>query len=116
MIKNKIINISPKRQITIPSKFFDLLGFESKAECILRGNELIIRPQREMPNEYFSEQILADLIDKGLSGQDLLAEFKKQQIKIKDAIESVLLESKLVAEGKSCFATYDDVFKAKDSI
>ena len=30
----KIISISSKRQITIPQKFFNLLGFENEAECV----------------------------------------------------------------------------------
>ena len=38
----KKVSISAKRQITIPQKFFAMLGFE--AECMVRGNELVIRP------------------------------------------------------------------------
>ena len=40
----KVLSISSKRQITIPQKFYQLLGFGDEAECVLRGNELIIRP------------------------------------------------------------------------
>ena len=39
----KKVSISAKRQITIPQKFFAMLGFEAEAECMVRGNELVIR-------------------------------------------------------------------------
>ncbi len=42
----KKLSISAKRQITIPQKFFTMLGFDTEAECIVRGNELVIRPAR----------------------------------------------------------------------
>ena len=35
---SKKVSISAKRQITIPQKFFALLGFENEAECAIRGN------------------------------------------------------------------------------
>ncbi len=39
-MNRKTIRISEKRQLTIPQKFFEALGFSTEAECILRGNEL----------------------------------------------------------------------------
>lgn len=42
----KKLSISAKRQITIPQKFFTMLGFDTEAECTVRGNELVIRPAR----------------------------------------------------------------------
>ena len=39
----KKLSISAKRQITIPQKFFTMLGFDMEAECTVRGNELVIR-------------------------------------------------------------------------
>lgn len=37
-MESKKVSISSKRQITIPQKFFTLLGFNTEAECIMRGN------------------------------------------------------------------------------
>ena len=34
----KVLSISSKRQITIPQKFYQLLGFGDEAECVLRDN------------------------------------------------------------------------------
>ena len=33
VMDRKIVSISSKRQITIPQKFFNLLGFGNEAEC-----------------------------------------------------------------------------------
>ena len=46
-MESKKVSISSKRQITIPQKFFTLLGFNTEAECIMRGNELVLRPVKE---------------------------------------------------------------------
>jgi tetratricopeptide (TPR) repeat protein len=58
-VDKKIVSISSKRQITIPQKFFAMLGFSDEAECIVRGNELVIRPARQNAGGEFAEQILA---------------------------------------------------------
>lgn len=42
--EQKRVRISSKRQMTIPKKFFEALQFNDKAECFVRGNELILRP------------------------------------------------------------------------
>ena len=60
--EKRIIRISSKRQITIPQKFFSLLGFQTEAECVLQDGELVIRPIKELSGGEFSEQILTDLI------------------------------------------------------
>jgi bifunctional DNA-binding transcriptional regulator/antitoxin component of YhaV-PrlF toxin-antitoxin module len=106
----KIVSISSKRQITIPQKFFTRLGFETEAECILRDNELVIRPAKINSGGEFATEILADLIARGLSGEELLAEFKKTQSAIRPAVQAMLNEAKQAAAGKADFATYDEVF------
>jgi len=113
-MERKILSISSKRQITIPQKFFTLIGFGDEAECILRGNELILRPARNPSGGEFAEQILAELIDDGLSGKELLAEFKKRQEKIRPAVELMIAEAENVASGNGEFMTYDDVFGAEE--
>lgn len=115
LMERKIISISSKRQITIPQKFFDLLGFESEAECIVRQNELIIRPARVNSGGEFAEQILADLISQGLSGEELLTEFKAVQAKIRPAVEAMLAEAKQAAAGNGEYSTYDGIFGTEDS-
>lgn len=114
-MNRKTIRISEKRQITIPQKFYELLGFSSEAECIVRGNELVIRPLNETGSGEFAEQILADLIAQGLSGDELLLQFKKMQKKVRPAVESMILEAERAAQGEGEAYSYEDVFESEDT-
>ena len=112
-VDKKIVSISSKRQITIPQKFFAMLGFTDKAECIVRGNELIVRPARQNAGGEFAEQILADLIAQGLSGNELLTQFKAKQSKVRPAVEAMISEAEEAAHGNGEYSTYDDIFGDK---
>lgn len=116
VMEKKIVSISSKRQITIPQKFYTALGFEDEAECIMRGDELIIRPARVHGGGEFAEQILAELIAEGLSGDELLSAFKKRQAQVRPAVESMMTEAKNVATGKGLYNTYDDIFGMEDEV
>ena len=105
----KRISVSQKRQITIPIEFFSTLGIEKEVECYLQNNAIVIRPVRENLGE-FDEQILADLISQGLSGQELLEKFKQMRRKVRPAVERLLDEARLASAGKAQFYTYDDIF------
>ena len=113
-MNRKVLSISSKRQITIPQKFYQLLGFGDEAECVVRGDELIIRPIKTAAGGEFSEQILADLIKEGLSGEELLAEFRKRQAQIRPAAETMLAKAEDIATGKAEYATYEEVFGTED--
>ena len=110
VMTSKRVAISSKRQITIPQIFFAQLGFETEAECVIRGNELVLRPVRANVGGEFAEQILADLIDQGYSGKELLKKFKAEQKKIRPAVEAMIAEAGDIAAGKSKYSTYDDIF------
>ena len=110
----KKISISSKRQITIPQKFFALLGFDDEAECIVRGNELVIRPVNKNVGGEFSSQILEELINEGLSGDELLKAFNERQAKIRPAVEAMIVEAEKAARGEAKYYTYDDIFGAED--
>lgn len=109
----KKVSISAKRQITIPQKFFTLLGFDDEAECVVRGNELVIRPVRNNSGGEFAEQILADLIAEGLNGDELLKKFKETQKKVRPAIEEMLEDASKAAMSEGGFETYSDVFSSE---
>ncbi|MBD5463684.1 MAG: AbrB/MazE/SpoVT family DNA-binding domain-containing protein [Lachnospiraceae bacterium] len=110
----KKVSISAKRQITIPQKFFTMLGFDTEAECIVRGNELIIRPVKTNAGGEFAEQILADLIAQGYSGNDLLERFKKAQGQVRPAVEAMLVDAERIAVSESDYVSYNDVFDAEE--
>lgn len=109
VMDKKTISITGKRQITIPQKFFESVGFGKEAECILRNNEIVLRPVRESGGE-FAEQILADLIAQGLSGDELLNAFKKTQRQIRPAVEKMIEDAGNAAKGIGLYETYDEVF------
>ena len=100
-MERKIISISSKRQVTIPQKYFESLGFSQEAECIMKDGGIFIRPVHIEGNE-FSEEILADLISEGYSGETLLAKFKEYRRGIRPAVESMIAEADRIAkEGAS---------------
>lgn len=109
----KKVSISAKRQITIPQKFFTMLGFDAEAECMVRGNELVIRPAKTNAGGEFAEQILADLIAQGYSGNELLDRFKKAQSQVRPAVEMMLLEAERAAGSESEYVSYENVFDAE---
>lgn len=113
-MERKIISVSGKRQVTIPQKYFEALGFSNEAECILQKNAIVIRPVKENTGNEFSEQILADLIAQGLSGQELLAKFKELSKKIAPAMEKLISEADSIAKKEKKGASMLDIFGAED--
>ena len=107
-IKKRIV-VSQKRQITIPIEFFNAVGMDREVECYLQDETIVIRPVSAGEGE-FDEQILEDLIEKGFSGEELLAQFKVMRRKVRPAVENLLSKAQLAAEGKSTYSTYEDVF------
>ena len=106
----KRVSITSRRQLTIPQAFYSLLGFGNEADCIVKDDMLILKPVKKTDGDYFSEEILAELIKKGYKGQKLLDEFKKMRSQIRPAIKNMLEEAHLAALGKKKSYTKDDVF------
>ena len=105
----KRINISPKRQITLPQVFFTALQFSGEADCFLRDNEIVIRPVQKNANGEFDDLILADLIKAGYEGQELLQKFRETKAKIRPAVQALLKDTEQqLKEGK--LYSVDDVF------
>jgi bifunctional DNA-binding transcriptional regulator/antitoxin component of YhaV-PrlF toxin-antitoxin module len=101
VLERKIISVSLKRQLTIPQKYFESLGFNNEAECILQKDGLLIRPLRDTNSSEFAEQILADLISQGYAGQELLEKFKQYSKAIRPAVQKMIEEAEeYVRSGK----------------
>jgi bifunctional DNA-binding transcriptional regulator/antitoxin component of YhaV-PrlF toxin-antitoxin module len=105
----KRVSISVKRQFTIPQKYYEALGFETDAECILQEGGIFIRPLRAGAAD-FSEEVLADLVAQGLSGQELLARFKEQMKKIRPAVQSMINEADEVAQSGQGSPSLSELF------
>lgn len=110
----KILSVSSKRQITIPQKFYKSLGLGNEVECIMRKDELILRPVKIGTGGELAEQILADLIKEGITGEALLTAFKERQARIRPAVQAILAEAKSVARGQGEYASYEDIFESEE--
>lgn len=108
MLKKRI-SVSQKRQITIPIEFYNSVGIDKEVECYIQNDTIVIRPIRESDGG-LDEQILADLIAQGLSGQELLCKFKETRRQIRPAVERLLDEAYRAAQGEAPSNTYEDVF------
>ena len=114
-MEKRRINISSKRQITIPSKYYEALGLTNEVDIIYANDMLILSPVRD-DEHAFSEEILSDLIEKGYSGQPLLSEFKRVRRQIRPAVEKLIEEADLLAKEASVkyIDSTDDIFGIND--
>ena len=113
VMQKKRISVSQKRQITIPIEFFNTIGIENEVECYIQNNAIVIKPVRENGGA-FDEEILADLIAKGYSGNELLMQFKNARKQIRPAVEKMLDESRKAAQNPDKYDNYEDVFGAEE--
>ena len=111
--EHKVISVSVKRQLTIPQKFFNALGFGNEAECIMQEDGLLIRPVRARDGNEFSEQILADLISQGYEGQQLLSKFKEYSKAVRPAVLKILEENENYAKSGEGNIPMDELFVAE---
>ena len=108
-MERKIINVTGKRQVTIPLKFYERLRFGKEVECFLTDDAIVLRPFSNS-DDGFTMEILKDLVSQGLSGDELLERFAQQRANIKKAIGMLTDEADEIAEGKRKSATTKDIF------
>ena len=99
-MEKRRINISSKRQITIPAKYYKTLGLSKELDCIYSNGMLILTPVRK-DDPAFAEEILSDLVSQGYTGEKLLAEFKKINRQVRPAIEKIIEEADDLAKTAS---------------
>jgi len=108
--ERKIISVSSKRQVTIPQKYYDLLGFDNEAECVLQYDSILIRPLQKVNTSEFSEQILADLISQGYEGARLLSAFKEYSKSIRPAVKMLIDEADELVKKEESGISLDELF------
>jgi hypothetical protein len=67
---------------------------------------------KTVTNDGFAIEILKDLLSQGYGGDELLEKFAEQYENIKNAINSLIIESDEIAAGIRKGATMDDIFGA----
>ena len=108
-MERKIINVTGKRQVTIPLKFYEKLHFGKEVECCLADDAVLLRPLSSA-DDSFTMEILKDLVSQGYNGDELLDKFAEQRKNIKKAIGLLVDEADEIAEGKRKGATTKDIF------
>lgn len=113
--ESRIINVSQKRQITLPLRFFQDLGLGDQVECSLEDGAIVIRPLSQDSGE-FSVEILKDLVAQGLSGDELTEKFAEQIKQVKSAIGRLLKEADKIASGEIESASMKDIFGEAEDV
>lgn len=95
----KRMKISPNHQMTIPTEFYEKAGFTDEAIVQFDpiGRRLIVKPAIQNPGFDFSEDILRDLIKKGLQGEELLHAFQKAKQEVPNAMKHLLADEQEMA-------------------
>lgn len=107
-MERKIISVSPKRQITIPLKFFKEVGLGKEVECLVRDGAVVIRPLPSDEGE-FAIEILKDLVAQGYQGDELVNKFVERKAELKTAISRMMDEADEIGSGKRKGASVPDV-------
>ncbi|MGN0678031.1 MAG: AbrB/MazE/SpoVT family DNA-binding domain-containing protein [Oscillospiraceae bacterium] len=110
----KRISISVKRQLTIPQQYFEALGFGAEAVCELKEDGIFIRPINSDTSGEFDEYILADLIEQGYEGKQLLAKFKETRKQLRPAVLKMLEEGRKLAKNGGGKLSLDELFGSED--
>ena len=79
-MERKIINVTGKRQITIPLKFYEKLHFGKEVECVLADDGIVILPFSHM-DDNFAMEILKNLQIKEIISKRLLVCYLAKQMK-----------------------------------
>ena len=93
------INISSKRQITIPAKAYEEAGFKDYALCTWSDKGMFLQPL-DVEDEDVTIDILRYLINEGYEGEDLIAQYKamkKKVVSVKDKLDEAERD---IAEGR----------------
>ena len=113
-IERKIINVSSKRKVTIPLKFYEKLRIGKEIEMALVNDAIMIRPHlsndERSSDDGFSMEILKDLVSQGYGGDELIAKFSEQRTNINRAINILIEEADEIVSGKRKGTTTKELF------
>jgi bifunctional DNA-binding transcriptional regulator/antitoxin component of YhaV-PrlF toxin-antitoxin module len=109
MIERKIINVTGKRQVTIPLRFYERLRLGKEIECVLTDDAIVLRPLSSS-DDGFTMEILKDLVSQGYSGDELLTKFDEERRNINKAIDLLIVQADEIAKGKRKGATTEEIF------
>lgn len=97
--QSQTVKISSKRQITIPSKFYEAGGFDEYALCTWTENGLLLQPLK-VNDEDNSVIILRQLVAEGYEGDELVDKYEEIQNKIVSIKHKLQKAEDDIAEGR----------------
>lgn len=97
--QSQTVKISSKRQITIPSKFYEAGGFDKYALCTWTENGLLLQPLK-VNDEDNSVTILRQLVAEGYEGDELVDKYEEIQNKIVSIKHKLQKAEDDIAEGR----------------
>ena len=97
--QSQTVKISSKRQITIPSKFYEAGGFDEYALCTWTENGLLLQPLK-VNDEDNSVTILRQLVAEGCEGDELIDKYEEIQNKIVSIKHKLQIAEDDIAEGR----------------
>ena len=97
--QSQTVKISSKRQITIPSKFYEAGGFDEYALCTWTENGLLLQPLK-VNDEDNSVTILRQLVAEGHEGDELIDKYEEIQNKIVSIKHKLQIVEDDIAEGR----------------
>ena len=90
----KYVRITGKRQVTIPKEFFDQLGMGNILRAYIERGRLVLEPVRVEDPMDFSQEIINDLADEGLTGEELKREFARRREGLLAAMKEMIAEAR----------------------
>lgn len=97
--QSQTVKISSKRQIAIPSKFYEAGGFDEYALCTWTENGLLLQPLK-VNDEDNSVTILRQLVAEGYEGDELVDKYEEIQNKIVSIKHKLQKAEDDIAEGR----------------
>ncbi len=91
---DKYVHITGKRQVTIPKEFFERLEMGTVLHAYVEGGRLVLEPVRPEEPMDFSQEIINDLADLGMTGEELKREFTKRREDMMAAMKELVTEAR----------------------
>lgn len=88
--KTRIAKISAQMQVRIPRDLFDQYGFGSQAEVVATKTGVEFRPIKSESEK--CADLLENLVDEGLAGEELVRRFREQAGEKAAAVEYSLVD------------------------
>jgi bifunctional DNA-binding transcriptional regulator/antitoxin component of YhaV-PrlF toxin-antitoxin module len=91
---DKYVRITGKRQVTIPKGFFEQLDMGTVLHAYVEGSRLVLEPVRPEDPMDFSLEIINDLANAGLTGEELKKEFVRRREGMLAAMKELVAEAR----------------------